>query len=191
MVPKVVIGDFGISIELKHPTELTFENCGTLCYMAPEVLQMPNRGYSFEADTFSLGSMLYEMCASRKLIRGSYSEIVKMTIGLKKVDVEQIIKSLEYINTSKCLDLMRRLLDPNPMERISIDDAIDHPWFNMFRDQNPTSHKKPPLPKFKISRSLELLNQSSQLIFNEFKVSKTKLVKQVEEIKNPLDFKGF
>ncbi len=38
MIPKVVIGDFGITTEIKLPTDLLFDSCGTLCYVAPEVM---------------------------------------------------------------------------------------------------------------------------------------------------------
>ena len=76
-------GDFGIAKVLKR----TFQNAktmvGTPYYNAPEILE--NKSYSFKADIWSLGVVLYEMCAKKppfdaktlpslalKIIRGNY-----------------------------------------------------------------------------------------------------------------------
>jgi NIMA (never in mitosis gene a)-related kinase len=54
------IGDFGVSSVLKQTAALAKTMIGTPFYIAPEVFQ--ESPYSFEADIWSLGIILYEMC---------------------------------------------------------------------------------------------------------------------------------
>ena len=55
------IGDFGVSSVLKRTEDRAQSVAGTPYYFAPELyLDEP---YSFSADVWSLGIMLYEMCA--------------------------------------------------------------------------------------------------------------------------------
>lgn len=51
--------DFGLSKELSHPEEITHSFCGTVEYMAPEIIQKTGHGLS--ADFWSLGVLIYEM----------------------------------------------------------------------------------------------------------------------------------
>ena len=53
------IGDFGISQPEEEVGKADF--CGTLIYMAPEVIN--RKPYSQESDVWSLGCILYEMCS--------------------------------------------------------------------------------------------------------------------------------
>jgi NIMA (never in mitosis gene a)-related kinase len=52
------IGDFGIS--QPETKVMKGEMCGTLYYMAPEVIN--RKKYSYESDVWSLGCILYELC---------------------------------------------------------------------------------------------------------------------------------
>ena len=46
--------DFGLAKKIK---EKTFSFCGSLDYMAPEMIN--ESGHSFEADFYSIGNLLY------------------------------------------------------------------------------------------------------------------------------------
>ena len=55
------IGDFGISKVLACTKAMVYSKAGTPFYMAPELFKgIP---YSFKADIWSLGILLFEMCA--------------------------------------------------------------------------------------------------------------------------------
>ncbi|GAA5868915.1 hypothetical protein JCM1840_005160 [Sporobolomyces johnsonii] len=56
----VVLCDFGLSKLLDSPTDKARTLCGTTSFLAPEVLL--DVGYSFPADWWSLGVLLFEMC---------------------------------------------------------------------------------------------------------------------------------
>ncbi|RHZ50701.1 hypothetical protein Glove_493g22 [Diversispora epigaea] len=52
------VGDFGLSKELNSEDERQRTHCGTLPYMAPEILN-PKVGYRFEADVWEIGVIMY------------------------------------------------------------------------------------------------------------------------------------
>ena len=46
-----------------------------------------------------------------------------------KQQLLQLSTICSVIVSSECLDLMKRLLKPDPCKRISLDDLLTHPWF--------------------------------------------------------------
>ncbi len=79
----VKLGDFGIAKVLEHTMDQASTVVGTPYYLSPEMIQ--SRPYSYESDVWSLGVLLYEMCALRppfdagslaelaqKIVRGTY-----------------------------------------------------------------------------------------------------------------------
>lgn len=55
----IKLADFGFCKSLKNETDMTATMLGSPIYMAPEVLK--GEDYSFKADIWSLGVVLYEM----------------------------------------------------------------------------------------------------------------------------------
>jgi serine/threonine protein kinase len=58
---RVLLGDLGLSRYFSEQTMEAFSKVGTPLYISPEVLT--GNGYSFAADTWSLGCILYELCS--------------------------------------------------------------------------------------------------------------------------------
>ena len=82
----IQIGDFGIAKVLAATVAKARTSVGTPYYLSPEVVQ--SQPYSLSTDVWSMGVMLYEMCAlkppfdakslpmlSMAIIRGKYAEI--------------------------------------------------------------------------------------------------------------------
>jgi len=82
----VKIGDFGIAKVLAATMAKARTVVGTPYYLAPEVIQ--SQPYTISADVWSMGVMLYELCAlkppfdapsihmlSMKIVRGAYSPL--------------------------------------------------------------------------------------------------------------------
>lgn len=75
VIPSVVqagivkIGDFGISKRLNNTNELARTAIGTPYYLSPEICR--EKRYNFKSDIWSLGCVLYEMCAQKHAFQGS------------------------------------------------------------------------------------------------------------------------
>ena len=82
----VKVGDFGIAKVLTHTVELARTMVGTPYYLSPEIVE--SKPYSFKSDIWSMGVMLYELCAlrppfdganinflCRKIVQGHFSPI--------------------------------------------------------------------------------------------------------------------
>lgn len=101
----IKLGDFGIARVLNRTAEKAKTMVGTPYYLSPEIIE--GKTYSFASDIWSLGVILYEMCALKppfnseslhflalKIISGKFNNIPS------KFSSE--IKSL--INSMLCVD---------------------------------------------------------------------------------------
>ena len=59
------VGDFGISKLLDYTAQNCQTSAGTPSYMAPEMVD--SEDYSFKADIWSLGCVIYEICTLERL----------------------------------------------------------------------------------------------------------------------------
>lgn len=102
------MGDFGIARVLNHTREKCKTMVGTPYYLSPEIID--SRDYSFKTDIWSLGVILYEMCALKppfnaeslhglalKIVRGQYSPIPERYSG----DVKNLIKTLLNVDPQR------------------------------------------------------------------------------------------
>jgi NIMA (never in mitosis gene a)-related kinase len=89
----IQIGDFGVAKVLQHTTQKAGTAIGTVSYMAPEILE--EEPYSYSSDVWSLGVLLYEMCALklpfeaknlpaliRNILKGVYPPVSAYSKGL-------------------------------------------------------------------------------------------------------------
>ncbi|XP_039836518.1 CBL-interacting protein kinase 17-like isoform X4 [Panicum virgatum] len=119
----IKISDFGLSALPQHIGNdgLLHTTCGSPNYIAPEVLQ--NRGYDGSlSDIWSCGVILY-----------------MMLVGYLPFDDRNIVVLYQKIfkgdtQIPKCLspgaqNLLQRILEPNPMKRITMAEIKAHEWF--------------------------------------------------------------
>lgn len=121
----IKLTDFGLST-LCDPNELLTQPCGTLAYVAPEVLTL--QGYNQKADVWSIGVIMF------LLLRGRLPFSVKNPANLnmnKHYRVRFEGRHWEGVSTS-AKDLITRLLHLNPEKRITVFDALDHIWVKNF-----------------------------------------------------------
>ncbi|CAO3653292.1 unnamed protein product [Mucor fragilis] len=158
------ICDFGLArgyVDAKSGQEgdagFMTEYVATRYYRAPEIM-LSFRNYTKAIDMWSLGCIFAELLGSKPLFKGrdfvdQLNQILYI-LGtpdddtLNRIGSERAqtyIKSLErfakiplhqlYPNaTETALDLLEKLLTFDPMSRIGVEDALDHPYFELFHD---------------------------------------------------------
>ncbi|GAA5977064.1 hypothetical protein JCM5350_007544 [Sporobolomyces pararoseus] len=118
----VVLCDFGLSKVLKGEDDRCKTLCGTTSFLAPEVLL--DIGYSYPADWWSLGVLLFEMSWGWSPF---YAETAVE-------EYERILKSeIKIPNkggySAELKDLVLQLLNRDPTTRIKVSGIKNHPFF--------------------------------------------------------------
>ncbi|CAF1197066.1 unnamed protein product [Didymodactylos carnosus] len=119
----VKLGGFGVAIQLPECGYISAGRIGTPAFMAPEVV---NRESSFgkPVDMWSCGVMLYVLLTGNLPFAGTRNRVFEM-IAKGKASMEG--HQWEQISDS-AKDLVTRLLCISPNDRITIKDALAHPW---------------------------------------------------------------
>jgi len=129
--PKIV--DFGLA-KIIGPSNTASEPFGTLGYVAPEVLQ--KQPYTFSCDLWSIGCIIYALLSgSLPFDHENQKETIRMTLEDPLVfdlpcwdDVSDMAK-----------DLITKLLVKDPKRRLSLNSAMEHPWFSKVRAKHAES----------------------------------------------------
>jgi calcium-dependent protein kinase len=96
---------------------------GSSYYMAPEVIK---RNYDEKCDLWSCGVILYILLTGKPPFDGIDDDEIVESVKEGEFDRE----SFPYISLSEeAKDLIDRLLTYDPSERISSEEALQHPWF--------------------------------------------------------------
>ncbi|KXZ46593.1 hypothetical protein GPECTOR_42g804 [Gonium pectorale] len=131
-LPLLKICDFGYSkADVRSAAK---SKVGTLTYMAPEVLVNRDGKYDGKvADIWSCGVMLYVMFYGRYPFETPPgSTMPKATEILAMLDnmVRQRYELPAHVEISEAgKSLLKRMLLPDPKQRIPIEEVMKHPWF--------------------------------------------------------------
>ncbi|GMH34029.1 hypothetical protein BSKO_01863 [Bryopsis sp. KO-2023] len=123
--------DFGASLYFRgRPKDVIRGRCGTPVYMAPEVLW---GYYGFQADMWSLGMTLFYLMTGRFPLWESEEEALRQNLMQVKDAVfrQPMRVGAEDLGnpSASCLDFIRRLLIRNSASRMTLEDALHHPFF--------------------------------------------------------------
>ena len=123
--------DFGLACHHPPGSKPLRDTTGTPYYIAPEVVR---RSYGFEADVWSAGALIYQLLCGkvpfppnpklggREVIVDLFQRILKAPIDLEKPPTWPKV-------SDAAKDLVGRMLERDISKRISIQDALAHPWF--------------------------------------------------------------
>lgn len=118
----VKIADFGLS-GLIDNTEDMKKFCGTEGYAAPEIVK--NIDYDSSVDMWSLGVIVYILLSGFKPFDSdSPYELYQMVIT---ADYEFFSPEFDEIS-DEAKDFISKLLQPDPKNRMTANDALKHPW---------------------------------------------------------------
>lgn len=112
---------------MMNPNEKITEMCGTLAYIAPEVLMQ--EGYNKKVDTWSAGIIAYLLlCGTLPFDSESKTEIFKQTCQAKLNFEDEIWEMI----SPEAKEVVTLLLKRNPDDRPSINKILQHDWFKKY-----------------------------------------------------------
>ncbi|KAB0793415.1 hypothetical protein PPYR_13035 [Photinus pyralis] len=122
--PIVKIADFGLS-KLIESTSHMQTVCGTLAFVAPEIIDPCYGPYTQQVDVWSLGVVLYAMLSNKLPFNAAEDGDIRKTI--LNSQLEMVTGAWTYVS-SNGKDLIKKMLMRNPEDRLTIHQVADHPW---------------------------------------------------------------
>ncbi|GAA0180956.1 non-receptor serine/threonine protein kinase [Lithospermum erythrorhizon] len=118
------IADFGFARSL-HPRGLAETLCGSPLYMAPEIMQLQK--YDAKADLWSVGAILFQLVTGRTPYTGNNQlQLLQNIVRSNDLQFPQDSKDL----SPDCINLCRKLLRRNPVERLTFEEFFSHPFLS-------------------------------------------------------------
>jgi serine/threonine protein kinase len=125
--PLVKVADFGMAAFVGVDGHVR-GRCGTPGYVAPEIFSAGlHGGYSNKVDVFSTGVTLYVMLCGYEPFYGQ-TEAELVAANKKAENVEFPEEDWAQVSP-EAIDLVKRMMDPNPITRFNAKQALQHPWF--------------------------------------------------------------
>jgi cyclin-dependent kinase 7 len=171
----VKISDFGLSRFIASPGRPMSQGVITINYRSPEIL-FGAKFYSFSIDVWSAGCILAELLIETPLFLGKNDiEILKEIFNLlglpnennwpdyvqlpefrlfKGIPITSIQNKFAKFN-DECRDLLEKMLVLNPNNRITAEEALNHPYFKI--DPLPSNKERIAeiVKKFKIFTNIQ------------------------------------
>jgi len=123
--------DFGLARNFLHREEFVKDKpcTGTLIYMAPECIE---GHYGRKCDVWSLGAIFFLMLSGETLFDQTKDKKAILKMLKNKYCTRARLRRLKPEThpwiTEEARDLLWRMLDNDPAERISIEEALQHPF---------------------------------------------------------------
>ena len=130
------LSDFGLSRQQEQVT-LSETHVGSLQYMAPEVLdiRIAGRPYdgktydAFKADIWSLGILVFVMCTGHLPV----NQVEESKLRMQQESIQDLLAPdsdiVQQLSLSpKLTDFLKQLLTTDPNKRVTLDQAVKHPW---------------------------------------------------------------
>jgi len=133
---RVVIADFGLSKIFDDENKLQ-TRCGTPDYVAPEVIAAEG-SYDKGVDMWAVGVISYVLlCGFSPFVSNTDSGLFALILRAK-----YDFPSPEWDDIStEAKDFVRKLLLPDPLKRLTSQQALEHPWLKELHKKNESLNK--------------------------------------------------
>ncbi|KAK4057970.1 hypothetical protein OIO90_001189 [Microbotryomycetes sp. JL221] len=124
--PLCKVTDFGLAKMVDNNTKLK-TMCGTPTYLAPEVVlkKDADAAYGPAVDAWSIGIILYACLTNTTPFDESESTPLPQRVAERRVDMTAV---REVGASEMAIDFISKLLINDPNNRLSVHDALKHPW---------------------------------------------------------------
>ena len=126
--PIIKVCDFGTS-KIFEKGAVERKLVGSSYYIAPEVLR---KNYNEKCDIWSCGVIMYILLSARPPFGGQDDNDIMERVATGVYDLES--PPFDQLSQS-ALDLIKKLLNMDVKQRISAEQALNHPWFKENKSQ--------------------------------------------------------
>ena len=154
---KLVIADFGFALRVPYTDWSNFGvvtdvsegtlrrlilphgHSGNTAYLAPELLRskMPFDGFS--VDMWSAGVVLFMLLVGRAPFRVANPRDPKYVSVAQKGQLRSLLQSLHIRISDDAVDLLQNLLWQDPRRRLTLHEALNHPWVTQIHESDSVS----------------------------------------------------
>uniref|UniRef100_A0A182Y355 non-specific serine/threonine protein kinase n=1 Tax=Anopheles stephensi TaxID=30069 RepID=A0A182Y355_ANOST len=106
----IVLTDFGLSRELVYENERAHSFCGTVEYMAPEILKPTQQGHDTAVDWWSVGVLTFELLTGASPFAAEPNDIARRITETEAIIPENL--------SAEATDFIRKLLVKDPKRRL-------------------------------------------------------------------------
>uniref|UniRef100_A0A182MX20 Mitogen-activated protein kinase n=1 Tax=Anopheles culicifacies TaxID=139723 RepID=A0A182MX20_9DIPT len=106
----IVLTDFGLSRELTYEHERAYSFCGTVEYMAPEILKPRPEGHDTAVDWWSVGVLTFELLTGASPFAAEPNDIARRITETEAIIPESL--------SPEATDFIRKLLVKDPKRRL-------------------------------------------------------------------------
>ncbi|XP_036090383.1 serine/threonine-protein kinase Nek2 isoform X2 [Rousettus aegyptiacus] len=167
----VKLGDFGLARILNHDTSFAKTFVGTPYYMSPE--QMSRMSYNEKSDIWSLGCLLYELCALMPPFTAFNQKELAGKIREGK------FRRIPYRYSDELNDIITRMLNLKDYHRPSVEDILENP---LIADLVAEEQRKNPERRGRRLGEPEKLQDSSPVL-SELKLKEIQLQERERALK--------
>jgi 5'-AMP-activated protein kinase, catalytic alpha subunit len=123
----IKIVDFGLSNTYKKEIDTLKTACGSPCYASPEMIA-GKKYLGLDTDLWSLGVILYAMTVGYLPFEDpDTNKLYKKILGCDFLIPGYVEKP--------CKDLIKKLLQVNPLNRLKIFEITRHPWYQQLHEK--------------------------------------------------------
>lgn len=135
--PKILLADFGFAKQFKK-NQLSREFLGTPEFCAPEMYNL--LPYNNKVDIYSLGVTLFVMLTARYPVPSAKNAPSRCKELIRKGRLNYQLLDQKFIS-SEAIDLIKRMCTLDYTDRMTANEALDHPWFNSISKSNEITNK--------------------------------------------------